>query len=90
MSTYSNNNLAMNSYSSTFLLHKQQADYHCHRPTPWMQESVSMHKSTTPVRHSRMNQARSEEEEKKRKRDTKDRGQEADGKKGKTKPIKRN
>ena len=31
------------------------------------------------VRHSRMNQARSEEEEK---RDRKDRGQEADGKKG--------
>ena len=30
-----------------------------------MQESVSMHKSPTPVRHSRMNQARSEEEEKK-------------------------
>ena len=33
-----------------------------------MQESVSMHKSTTPLRHSRMNQARSEEEEKERKR----------------------
>ena len=32
-----------------------------------MQESVSMHKSPTPVRHSRMNQARSEEEEKERK-----------------------
>ena len=31
-----------------------------------MQESVSMHKSPTPVRHSRMNQARSEEEEKER------------------------
>ena len=44
-----------------------------------MQESVSMHKSPTPVRHSRMNQARSEEEEKERQ---KDRGQEADGKKG--------
>ena len=29
-----------------------------------MQESVSMHKSPTPVRHSRMNQAREEEEEK--------------------------
>ena len=43
-----------------------------------MQESVSMHKSPTPVRHSRMNQARSEEEEKERKRD---RGQEADGNK---------
>ena len=28
-----------------------------------MQESVSMHKSPTPLRHSRMNQARSEEEE---------------------------
>ena len=43
-----------------------------------------------PVRHSRMNQARSEEEEKERKRDRKDRGQEADGKKGsptKEKPI---
>ena len=47
-----------------------------------MQESVSMHKSPAPVRHSRMNQARSEEEEKERKRDRKDRGQEADGKKG--------
>ena len=47
-----------------------------------MQESVSMHKSTAPVRHSRMNQARSEEEEKEKKRDGKDRGQEADGKKG--------
>ena len=46
----------------------QQADYQCHRPTPWMQESVSMHKIPTPVRHSRMNQARSEEEEKERQR----------------------
>ena len=53
-----------------------------------MQESVSMHKNPTPVRHSRMNQARSEEEEKERKRDRKDRGQEADGKKGS--PTKRN
>ena len=43
----------------------QQADNQCHRPTPWMQESVSMHKSPTKLRHSRMNQARSEEEEKK-------------------------
>ena len=60
----------------------QQAHYQCHQPTPWMQESVSMHKSPTPVRHSRMNQARSEEEEKETKRDRKDRGQEADGKKG--------
>ena len=40
---------------------------------------MSMHKSPTPLRHSRMNQARSEELEKERKRD---RGQEADGKKG--------
>ena len=47
-----------------------------------MQESVSMHKSPTPLKHSRMNQARSEEEEKERKRDRKDRGQEADGKRG--------
>ena len=46
------------------------------------QESVSIHKSSTELRHSRMNQARSEEEEKERKRDRKDRGQEADGKKG--------
>ena len=44
-----------------------------------MQESVSMHKSPTPLRQSRMNQARSEEEGKERKRDRKDRGQEADG-----------
>ena len=55
-----------------------------------MQESVSMHKSPTPVRQSRMNQAMSEEEEKERKRDRKDRGQEADGKKGKTKTYLRN
>ena len=47
-----------------------------------MQESVSMHKSPTPIRQLRMNQARSEEEEKERKRDRKDRGQEADGKRG--------
>ena len=53
-----------------------------------MQESVSMHKSPTPVRHSRMNQARSAEDEKERKRDRKDRGQEADGKKGS--PTKKN
>ena len=59
----------------------QQADYQCHRLSPWMQESVSMHKSPTQLRHSRMNQTRSEEEEKERKRDRKDRGQEADGKK---------
>ena len=55
-----------------------------------MQESMSIHKNPTAVRHSRMNQARSEEEEKERKRDRKDRGQEADGKKGsltKQKPI---
>ena len=42
----------------------QQADYHCHKPTPRMQESVSMHKSPTPIRHSRINHARSEEDEK--------------------------
>ena len=60
----------------------QQADYHRHRPTPRMQESMSMHKSPIPLRHSRMNQARSEEEEKETKRDRKDRGQEVDGKKG--------
>ena len=34
------------------------------------------------INHSRMNQARSEEEEKERKRDSKDRGQEVDGKEG--------
>ena len=35
-------------------------DYHVIVPLdPWLQESVSMHKSPTPVRHSRMNQARS-------------------------------
>ena len=53
-----------------------------------MQESVSMHKSPTQLRQSRMNQARSEEEEKERKRNRKDRGQEADGKKGS--PTKQN
>ena len=55
-----------------------------------MQESMSIHKNPTAVRHSRMNQARSEEEEKEGKKDRKDRGQEADGKKGsltKQKPI---
>ena len=41
----------------------QQTDYQFHGYTPRMQESVSMHKSPTPVRNSRMNQARSEEEE---------------------------
>ena len=64
------------------------SDYQCHQPNPWMQESVSMHKNPTPVRHSRMNQARSEEEEEKERQI--DRGQEADGKKGsptKQKPI---
>ena len=66
----------------------QQADYHRHRPTPWMQESVSMHEIPTQLRQSRKNQARSEEEEKERKRDRKDRGQEADGKKGS--PTKQN
>ena len=50
------------------------------RPTPWMQESVSMHKSRTPFRHSRMNQARTKEEE--REGNRKDGCQEADGKKG--------
>ena len=39
-------------------------------------------KALPPHRQSRMNQAWSEEEEKERKRDRKDRGQEADGKKG--------
>ena len=34
----------------------QQAHNQCHRPTPWMQESVCMHKSPTQIRHSRMNQ----------------------------------
>ena len=71
----------------------KQADHQCHWPTPWMQENDSMHKkpySWHPVRHSCMNQARSEEEEKERKQDRKDRGQEANGKKGsptKQKPI---
>ena len=41
----------------------QQADYQFHRPSPRMHESVSMHKTSTPVRDSCMNQARSEEEE---------------------------
>ena len=48
-----------------------------------MQERVSKCTKAlyTPLRHSRMNQARLEEEEKERKRDRKDRGQEDDGKK---------
>ena len=66
----------------------QQAQNQCHRPTPRMQESVSMHKSHTQLRHSRMNQARSEEEDKERKKDRKDSFQEADGKKGS--PTKQN
>ena len=41
-----------------------------------------MHKSPIQLRHSRMNQARFEEGKKERKRDRKDRGQEANGKKG--------
>ena len=40
--------------------------HECKKVCPWRQESVSMHKSPTPVRHSRMNQARAEEEEKER------------------------
>ena len=44
--------------------------------------SMNARKCVHAQRHSRMNQARSEEEEKERKRDRKDRGQEADGKKG--------
>ena len=32
--------------------------HECKKVCPWMQESVSMHKSPAPVRHSRMNQAR--------------------------------
>ena len=45
-----------------------------------MQESVSMHKSPTPLRHSRMNQARPEKERQEK--------QEADEKKGS--PTKQN
>ena len=55
-----------------------------------MQESVSMHKSPILDRYSRMNQARSEEEETEWKRDWRDRVQEANGEKGsptKQKPI---
>ena len=59
----------------------QQADCQCHRPTPRMQVSVYINKRPTPARHSLMNQARSEEEEK-GERDRKDRGQDAEGKKG--------
>ena len=40
--------------------------HECKKVCRWMQESVSMHKSPTPVRHSRMNQAREEEKEKER------------------------
>ena len=53
---------------------KQQVDFQCQQPTQWKQESVSMRKSPTPVRHSYMNEARSEEKE--------NRCQEADVKKG--------
>ena len=55
-----------------------------------MQENVSIHKSPTPVRHSRMNQVRSEEEESESKRERKDRGLEDDEMRGsptKQKPI---
>ena len=47
-----------------------------------MQERMFMNKSSTPVRNSSMNQARLEKEEKERKTNSKDRGQEADGKIG--------
>ena len=51
----------------------QKADYKYHWPTPRMQECVSMNKSSTTFRHSCMNQAWSEEEEKERqKRQTKE------------------
>ena len=50
-----------------------------------MQESVSMLNTPTQLRHSRMNQARSEEEEKKR---GKHRGQEADRKRSSPKKKK--
>ena len=45
-------------------------------------------KSPTQLRQSRMNQARSEEEEKERKKDGKNRGQKADVKKGSQKKKK--
>ena len=56
-------------YGLIFILLKSRvtihhADYQCHVSTTWMQVSMSMHKSPSPVRHSRMNQARLEEEEK--------------------------
>ena len=55
----------------------QQAEFHSHRHTPWMQESVSMHKSPTPLRHlPERGWAFEKEDEKERK---KDRGLEADG-----------
>ena len=47
----------------------QQTVYQCHQTTPRMQESLSMHKSPTQLRQSRMNQAKPKEEEKERKRD---------------------
>ena len=52
----------------------QQADYH-HRPTPWMQESVSMHKSPTPVRALAHESSKGRRKRKRRgKRDRRDRG----------------
>ena len=64
----------------------QQADYQFQQPTPWMQESVSMHKSPTPLRHSNwIKQGR----RKRKKRDRKDWGQEADGKQGSQKKKKK-
>ena len=50
-----------------------------------MQESMSMHKSPTPVMHSRMNQARSEEEEQEKQEN---RGHVADGEKNISNKIK--
>ena len=75
----------------------QQAHYQCHRPTPWMQESVSMNarkcvhecKKVYPCTKALPQSGiRAWIKRGRRKRDRKDRGQEAGGKKGS--PTKQN
>ena len=49
----------------------KQADYPCHWPNPWMQESLSMHKNPTPqafVHESGKVGGRGEEERQERQR----------------------
>ena len=63
--------------------------YQFYLPTSWTQESVSMHKRPTPVRHSPwIKQGRRKRKKRGRERERKERSQEADGKKGSPKKKK--